>query len=46
MVLTDGELIVTIIRNVDGITHGLDVGPDMGSLDGSFYSSYDDKLEV
>ena len=46
MVSTDGELIGPIIRNAYGITHGIDVGHDMGSLDVSFDSSHDGKLEV
>ena len=33
---TDDEVFDTILRNVDGITLGLDVGTELGSLDGSF----------
>ena len=35
----------TILGNVDEITLGLDVGTDMGSLDGYFYVSNDGILE-
>ena len=34
LVYTDGKLIGSILRDVDGITLGLDVGTDLGSLDG------------
>ena len=33
---SDGEVLGTIPVNVDGITLGLDVGTELGSLDGSF----------
>ena len=35
----------TILGNVDKITLGLDVGPDLGYLDRSFDCSNDGKLE-
>ena len=34
LVYTDGKIIGSILRDVDGITLGLDVGTDLGSLDG------------
>ena len=41
---TDCKLLVTILVNVDGTTLGLDVGTEMGSLDGSFNDSNDDNI--
>ena len=46
MVSNDGELIGTVLVNVDGITPGIDVGIEMGSLDVSFGGFNDDKPEV
>ena len=43
---TDGKLIGPILRNVNGITLGLDFGTDMGALDGSFEGSKSDKLKM
>ena len=40
-----GEVIGTIIGNLDGITLGLGVGKDLGSLDGFFDGSNYGKLE-
>ena len=42
---SDGEVLGTIPVNVDGITLGLDVVTELGSLDGSFDGSNDGKLE-
>ena len=42
---TDGEVIDTILGNVDGITLGLNIGTDLGFLDVSFDGSYDRKPE-
>ena len=36
--LVDDKVCGTLPENVDGITLGLDVGTDPGSLDGSFYN--------
>ena len=36
LVYNDGKVLRTTLGNVDGITLGLDVGSNMGSLDGSF----------
>ena len=41
---TDVKLIGTIIKNVDGITLGIDVGTDLVSLDGPFDVSNYGKL--
>ena len=38
-------MIGTILVYVDGITLGLDVGTELGSLDGSFGGSNDRNLE-
>ena len=38
-------MLVTIIGNLDRITLGIDVGTELGYLDGSFDSSNDGKLE-
>ena len=43
--LSDGNMLVTILGNVDIIINGIDVGPKLGSLDGSFDSSNDGKLD-
>ena len=40
---TGGEVLGTILLNVDGITLGLDVGTYLGPLDGSFDGSNDGK---
>ena len=42
---TNGNDLVTLLRNVYGITLGLDVGTDLSSLDGSFDGSNDVNLE-
>ena len=42
---TDVKLIGSIFENVDGITLGLDVGTDIGSIDRPFDISNDGKLE-
>ena len=34
--LSDGKFFVTILGNLDGIILGIDVGTELGSLDGSF----------
>ena len=44
LVFFNGEVIGTILTNVDGITLGLDAGKELGSLDESFDSSDDFKL--
>ena len=44
--LFEGKLVGTILVNVNGITLGLDVVTELGSLDGSFDSSNDVNLEV
>ena len=36
---TDGKAFVTIIGNVDRITLGIDIGTELGFLDGSFDDS-------
>ena len=41
---TDGKMLGTIRVNVYGITLGLDVGTELGFLDGSFYGSNGGKL--
>ena len=41
----NGKLLGTILGNVYGIKHGLDVRTDLGYLDGSFDDSNDVKLE-
>ena len=46
LVLSDDKVIGTLLRDVYGMTSELDFGTDMGSLDGSFNGSNDDKLEV
>ena len=38
-------MLVTILGNVDGITLRLDIGTNMGFLDGSFDGSKERKLE-
>ena len=43
--LSDGNMLVTILGNVDIIINGLDVGPNFGSLDGSFDSSNDGNID-
>ena len=45
LVLFDGKLLVTILGNVDDITIEIDVGTDLGSLDGSLGGSNDVNLE-
>ena len=45
LVSTNGKLLSTIIGNVYGITTGLDVGTELGYLDGSYVGFNDDKLE-
>ena len=45
LVSTDGKLLVTILGNVYGITLGIDVETDLGSLDGSFDRSNDSNIE-
>ena len=45
LVSTDGEVIVNILVNLDGITLGVDVGIYLGSLDGSYGGYNDGKLE-
>ena len=42
---TDGKVLGTKLGNLDVITLGLDVGTELGSLDGYFYGSNDGKLE-
>ena len=42
--LSDSKLIGTILVNVYGITLGLDVGIELGSLDESFGGSNDGKI--
>ena len=37
LVLSDCKALGTILGNVDEITLGIDVGTDLGYLDGSFY---------
>ena len=44
MVSTDCKVLVTVLRNVDGITIGIDVKTELGHLDGPFDGSNDDKL--
>ena len=39
--LYDSKLLGTILLNVDGTTHGLDVGTELGSLGGLFDGSND-----
>ena len=46
LVICVGKLLGTILVNADRITRRLDVGTELGSLDGSFYGSNDVKLEV
>ena len=46
LVISDGEVIDTILGNVDGITLGIGVGTELGSLDGSSDVSNDGKLGV
>ena len=41
---TDVKVLGTILVNIDGITLGLDIGTELGSLDGSFYGSNDGNL--
>ena len=36
MGISDGNMLVAILGNEDGIINGLDVGPKLGSFDGSF----------
>ena len=43
---TDGKVIGTILVNVDGITLGLDIGTNLGSIYGSFDAFNNGKLEV
>ena len=38
-------MLETILGDLETITLGLDVGTEMGYLDGSFYGSNDGKLE-
>ena len=42
---TDDKVFGTILGNVDRITLGLDIGTELGFLDGSFYGSIEEKLE-
>ena len=42
----DGKLLGTIFGDVDGITHGLDVGTELCPSDGSFEGSNDGKFEI
>ena len=42
---SDGEVLVTILVNVDRITLGIDVEIEMGSLDGYFDGSNDGKFD-
>ena len=42
---TDSKVFDTILRNVYGITLGIDIGTDMGFFDVSFDDCNDDKLE-
>ena len=46
LVSTYDKVIGAILGNVYRITRGLDVGTDLGSLDGSFDDSNGGKLEV
>ena len=46
LVSTDGKVLRTILGNVDRITLDIDVGTELGSLDGSFDSSDGGNLEV
>ena len=46
MALSYDTVIGALLRDIYGITLELDFGTDMGSLDGSFNGSNDDKLEV
>ena len=43
---TDGNVIGTLLGNVDRITLGIDVGTNLNSLDRSFDGSNNGKLEV
>ena len=43
---TDGKVLGTVLVNIDGITLVLDIGTELGFLDGSFDGSNDGKLEV
>ena len=42
---TDAKSIGNIPRNLDRITLGIDVGTEMGHLDGSFYGYNNGKVE-
>ena len=42
---TDGKVLIIILVNIDIITIWIDVGTDMGSLDGPIYGSNDSNLE-
>ena len=44
LVLFYGEVIDTILVNIDGITLGIDVGTELGYLYGSFDGSNDGKI--
>ena len=43
---TDGELLDTILINIDEITLGIDVGTDLVSLDGYLYGSNYGTIQV
>ena len=45
MVLFDGKVLGTILRNVYIITLGIDIGTYLGSLDGSYDGSNDNQAE-
>ena len=44
--LFNGKLIGTILGNIDRVTFGIDVGTELGSLDGSFGVSNDGKFDI
>ena len=45
VVLSDGKLLCTVLKNLDGFTLEIGVGTELGSLDGSFDCSNDVNIE-